>query len=183
MGQYLAQKEYVAEAAVPRNQWFFIKVEIVEGDADNGRVKLWLKPQQGLPTNMLEVEGFTYHPEQPAAELDGFKDIHAIKLYTSGNLICALQSVQPPARLRVWWDNFALGSNWRPAAKPDRTNRASSAARDEALPRQPLQGVHILRTRGRELTAHVAAASMPSPFAQQIPQRRVLACKLHPLWV
>ena len=98
----------MADFEVPIEQWFTIHLSMVEGDASTGRTVLSLVESDGSLTTLLDVQGFTHHPDMPASMLNGFKDINPIKLYTSGELTCGLKAAGLP--LEIWWDDFAIGA-------------------------------------------------------------------------
>ena len=98
-------EEQVADEAVPLEEWVTIRVRVVEGDRDSGRVTLWRIDDTGTEHVLIDVHDITHDPDD--AEPDGFADINPIKLYTSGEVICGVQA-GASVPLQIWWDDFEL---------------------------------------------------------------------------
>jgi len=95
----------IVSIPVPIGEWFTLSVSLVEGGEDSGRVTVTVTLADDSQHLIADVTGFTYSPEgQP----DGFASISPIKLYTSGELMCALYD--QGFLLDAWWDDFAVSA-------------------------------------------------------------------------
>ena len=79
-----------------------VRVAVVEGDAEAGRVSFEVTEHDGA-THGIDMVGVTHGSAGP----DGFAALHPIKLYTSGTLVCELRA--RGLVLDVLWDDFAIG--------------------------------------------------------------------------
>jgi len=86
----------------PIGEWFTMRVAVVEGDAEAGRVSFEVTEHDGA-THGIDMVGVTHGSAGP----DGFAALHPIKLYTSGTLVCELRA--RGLVLDVLWDDFAIG--------------------------------------------------------------------------
>jgi len=96
--------EIISTLEVPIGQWFTVEVSITEGDASTGRATVHVTTADGVRHEVADVTGWTYSPD---GSPDGFADINTIKLYTSGDIMCTLQSLGHV--LEIWWDDYAIG--------------------------------------------------------------------------
>jgi hypothetical protein len=97
--------EIVSDVEVPIEEWFILEVSITEGDETSGRSVVHVTKADGARYEVADQTGWTYSPDGVA---DGFKDINTMKLYTSGNLMCALKGMDKV--LEAWWDDYAIGA-------------------------------------------------------------------------
>ncbi|MBC8291813.1 MAG: hypothetical protein H8E45_01460 [Proteobacteria bacterium] len=98
----------VSDVEVPHGKWFTLEVTMKEGDAGSGRAHVRMTDDIGQAHTIADVTNWTYSPDAPVGSQDGFKDFHPLKLYTSGQLVCALKAAGLP--LEIWWDDLAIGS-------------------------------------------------------------------------
>jgi hypothetical protein len=89
---------------VPLGEWFTLTITVIEGDATSGRVIVRMTDGEGVVHTVGDITNWTYSPD---GNPDGFKDVNPLKLYTSGELMCALKAEGLP--LEIWWDDFAVG--------------------------------------------------------------------------
>ena len=77
------------------------------GDDTSGRTVLSIIEPSGEKRTIIDVTGWTHHPEMmegTAHAPDGFKDINPITIYLGGQLTCALSGP-----MVIDWDSFAIG--------------------------------------------------------------------------
>ena len=97
----------MADFEVPIEEWFTLHVALEEGDERTGRATVSLVMPTGERRVLIDVNDITHDPDTPPGELDGFKDVNPVKLYTAGQLVCGLRGEGLP--LEIWWDDLAFG--------------------------------------------------------------------------
>lgn len=91
----------VTQEVVPIGEWFTLDVTLLEGDQSNGEVILGIT-RDGERREFVNLTDWTYHPDDP--DPDGFSTLNTMKLYTSGGVMCGLNSED--LVLEAWWDDF-----------------------------------------------------------------------------
>lgn len=95
---------------VPVMQWFTIDYYYKEGDGNNGRFYLAIKPDGGAKTVLFNEVNWTQSPTDTAP--DGLTDVNIMKLYTSKDLLVYLG--QNGKVLEIYWDNLQVWKDKRP---------------------------------------------------------------------
>ncbi len=94
------------DVPVPLGSWMELHVELTEGDASSGHVRVELTTDEPATYEIIDRAVATYHPDDPAP--DGFTDFNPLKLYTSGPVLCGL--LDAGSELIVRWDDFKIGA-------------------------------------------------------------------------
>jgi len=92
---------------VPIGEWITIETYFKEGDADNGKFKFVITDNNGLKTEIININNFTYHPD--ACCPDGVGTFNVMKLYTDDKLINYMNNNNKT--LQVYWDNLEFYVN------------------------------------------------------------------------
>lgn len=106
-GEERWQDVWVALASawkVPVGQWFTLKTYFKEGNATSGRFTLTVTHGANRSRKVVDVTGFTHHPENPAP--DGLTKFNPMKLYAPGRLITPMRD--SGRALQLYWDDFRL---------------------------------------------------------------------------
>lgn len=90
--------------------WMDIEVYIKDGDENSGRFYMAVTPQGGEKQVVFDITNFTHHPKEKCP--DGFSEIHALKFYTSEELINYMKSGNK--HLEIYWDDWKIYRNFRP---------------------------------------------------------------------
>jgi hypothetical protein len=88
--------------AVPIGRWMEMNVYLKEGDREQGRYHLTVKPEGEKPVMVYDVRNFTHHPDDPAP--DGFAQINPMKGYSHRDNILHVKS--HGKALQFYWDDF-----------------------------------------------------------------------------
>ena len=97
--------EIKSNAAIPTETWFDVRIHMEAGDASTGRVQVDLALPDGTQERVADVQGATVYPGGP---IQTFTNLHTLKLYTSGRVICWLNDRSMP--LDLLWDDFQIGT-------------------------------------------------------------------------
>lgn len=89
---------------LPFGEWFTLETHFVEGDSLTGSFTVTLTDAQNVVHNLIDITGFTHHPNDTAP--DGVTNFNPMKLYTSGQLINGMDSLD--ACLCLYWDDFTI---------------------------------------------------------------------------
>lgn len=95
----------ITSIVAPLGQWITLFVTVLEGDATTGKVIVNATFEDGTQHQIVDLTGYTHSPEGTP---DGFASLNPIKVYTSGELMCALNDLG--VVLEVFWDDFAIGT-------------------------------------------------------------------------
>ena len=95
---------------VPIGEWITIETYILEGDEQTGRFIFTVTPEGGEKTTVLDVTGYTYHPDDPCP--NGFGGFNPSKIYTDDNLIDYVRG--EGGTLQMYWDDFEIWKNKQP---------------------------------------------------------------------
>lgn len=103
-------QEHAQNFAVPFGSWLTVELYIKEGDNTNGRFYMAIETEQHEKHVLFNITNYTHHPKEKCP--DGFSEIHALKFYTSEELIMYMKNNSK--KLEMYWDNWALYRNKSP---------------------------------------------------------------------
>lgn len=89
---------------VPIGRWMTLEYYFKEGDAKNGRFVMAVTPEGGQRVVVVDVKGFTRHPD--ARQDDGLRHFNPIKLYTSTPLTEFVRT--HGGALQMLWDDISI---------------------------------------------------------------------------
>lgn len=89
---------------VPTGKWVTLEYSFLEGDESTGRFYMAMTPDGGIRRVLIDVRGWTHHPQNPAP--DGLTQLNPLKLYTSKSAIDHVR--QMGGALSVYWDDLAI---------------------------------------------------------------------------
>lgn len=95
---------------VPINKWFTLEYYYKEGDANNGKFYMAVKPDGEEKIVVFNLTKITHNSKDPNP--DGVTDFNPIKLYTSKSLIDYMSKNEK--NLQLYWDDFKLWKDKRP---------------------------------------------------------------------
>jgi hypothetical protein len=95
---------------VPVGKWFTLEYYYKEGDAENGRFYMTIRPEGEEEKVIFDLNRITHNSKDPTP--DGVTHFNPIKLYTSKELIDYMSSKDKT--LQIYWDDFQLWKNKRP---------------------------------------------------------------------
>ncbi len=95
---------------VPIGKWFTLAYYYKEGNAENGRFYMTIKPEGGAKEVIFDLTRISHNSTDPNP--DGVTDFNPLKLYTSKQLIDFMNS--KGKTLQIYWDDFKLWKNKRP---------------------------------------------------------------------
>lgn len=110
-GQHELWEGHNRALKLPIGQWFTLETYFREGDAANGRFYLALVPDGGQRQVVADIRNITHNPSDPAP--DGMTGFNPMKLYTSKEVVGWAKA--RGKALQVYWDDFELWANRRPA--------------------------------------------------------------------
>lgn len=90
--------------------WMEIEMYILEGDSDNGRFYMSVKPDGGEKIVLFDVHNTTQHPREKHP--DGYTHINPLKFYTSDKLINFMS--ENNKNLEIYWDDWEFWRNKSP---------------------------------------------------------------------
>lgn len=88
-------------------EWMDIEIYIKEGDNKSGKFYMAVTPQNGTKQVVFNISSYTQHPEEKCP--DGFSEIHALKFYTSSELINYMKAGNK--KLEIMWDDWKIYRN------------------------------------------------------------------------
>ncbi len=95
---------------VPIGKWFTLEYYYKEGNAENGKFYMTIKPDGEAKEIIFDLTRVTHNSKDPNP--DGVTDFNPMKLYTSKQLIDFMNS--KGKTLQIYWDDFKLWKNKRP---------------------------------------------------------------------
>ena len=96
--------------SLPIGTWMDVEVYIKEGDFSNGRFYMAITPQGKPKQIVFDLVNYTQHPKEKCP--DGFSEIHALKFYTSEELINYMKDGEK--NLQIYWDDWKIYRNKQP---------------------------------------------------------------------
>ena len=98
----------ISTYSLPLDTWLDIEIYIKEGDATTGKFQLALTPEGGTKQMLVDVTGWTHHPDDP--DPDGIRYSNPLKMYT--NSASTIDKVVAAGdSLKYYWDDFELWNN------------------------------------------------------------------------
>ncbi len=95
---------------VPIGKWFSLEYYYKEGNAENGKFYMTIKPDGGSKEVIFNLTCITHNSSDPNP--DGVTEFNPVKLYTSKKLIDFMHS--KGKTLQIYWDDFKLWKNKQP---------------------------------------------------------------------
>lgn len=99
-----------ASFEIPFGSWFEVELYVLEGDQNNGRFYMAVKPEGEAKQILFDVTNYTHHPKEKCP--DGFTDFNPHKLYTSQELIEYMTLSNK--NLAIYWDDWELYKHRQP---------------------------------------------------------------------
>ncbi len=92
-------------------KWMTLETYFLEGDSETGRFKVVVTDSDGHEHTVIDVTGYTHHPEAICPERcpNGVANFNPMKLYTSADLIEGVNVADKS--LQLYWDDFELWLN------------------------------------------------------------------------
>lgn len=95
---------------LPVGEWITLQTYVREGSAQDGVFQVLVTDKTGTTTTLIDVQGFTHHPDDPAPA--GFGNFNPMKLYAPDRIIDPMRTAG--LTLQLYWDDFELWLNGKP---------------------------------------------------------------------